>query len=91
VKHHKSDKDQTSKQCVQKRKGDDDRIMTKDIPSENLGKSITGKGLFVDMGLFIGIFILLFHLYLCYKLYAIDQALHSSDSTCSNHCKKGSL
>jgi len=69
--------------------------MPKDISSENLspikGMTITGKGLFFDIAFFIGIFILLLHLYLCYKLYAIDQALHSPDSICLNQCKKGLL
>src|SRR5205085_8089314 len=54
-------------------------------------KTITGKGFFFDMALFIGIFLLLLHIYLCYKLYAIDQTLSSFDIFCLNQCKQGSL
>ena len=90
VKHNKFDEDHTLKQRSRKRKDeDDDQIMVKNISPDNLGKSITGKGVFIDVAFFVGIFILLLHLYLCYKLYTIDQALYNTDQTCFHQCKKG--
>jgi len=63
--------------------------LNKPLPVE--GKTITGKGALADIGLFIGIFLLLLHIYLCYKLYYINQFLYISDGTCINQCKQGLL
>jgi len=54
-------------------------------------KTTTEKGYFSNTILFIGIFLLFLHIYLCYKLYDIDQALYSPDQVCLNECKKSSL
>ena len=47
-------------------------------------KTLTGRGVFYDIGLFVGIFFVCLHLYLCYKLYAIDRILSSSTTTCEH-------
>jgi Fe2+ transport system protein B len=93
----------TSKQRLRKKKGDgtipDEE---KDVSTSNTvnsfenqtsikEKTITGKGFFFDLGLFIGIVLLFLHIYLCYKLYSVDQALQSHDSTCFNQCQQGLL
>jgi hypothetical protein len=51
-------------------------------------RTITGKGILYDIGLFVGIFLLLLHGYLCYKLYAIDQVLLTPNAMCLDQCKK---
>ncbi|CAF0794972.1 unnamed protein product [Adineta steineri] len=66
------------------------------VPSSNVQvpvkeKTITGKGIIFDIALFIGIFLLLLHIYLCYKLYSVDRILQISESTCVNQCKKTCL
>ncbi len=63
--------------------------LNKQVPVE--GKTITGKGALADIALFIGIFLLLLHIYLCYKLYYMNQLLHIPDGICINQCKKGLL
>jgi hypothetical protein len=52
------------------------------------GKSLFGKGFFHDIAIFIGILLLIFHMYLCYKLYAIDQALYTQDTSSFNQCEQ---
>jgi hypothetical protein len=54
-------------------------------------KSITGKGILYDMSLLIGIILLILHIFLCYKLYSIDQAILIPSTICLNKCTKGSL
>ena len=41
-------------------------------------KTLTGRGVFYDIGLFVGLSFLLLHLYLCYKLYSIDRLLSAT-------------
>jgi len=54
-------------------------------------KSITGKGIFYDMSLLIGICLIILHIFLCYKLYSIDQTILTPSTICLNQCTKGSL
>lgn len=42
-------------------------------------RTLTGKGFFFDLILFIGIAILILHIYLCYKLYKFDEILSNSN------------
>lgn len=51
-------------------------------------KTITGKGILYDTALLIGILLLILHIYLCYKLYSIDQSLSSPDASCLNQCQR---
>lgn len=103
--HHKSDQKQISvrKDHVRKKKDEIIRPQVKKIDSVSdygilpnnqvsiEAMTISGKGPLIDIALFIGIFLLLVHIFLCYKLYFIDQGLHSSDGNCINQCEKGSL
>ncbi|CAF4750939.1 unnamed protein product [Rotaria sp. Silwood1] len=61
----------------------DEIILNEDI--------ITGKNLLFNMTLCFGIFLLILHTYLCYKLHSIDQALYSPNFTCLNQCKEACL
>lgn len=45
-------------------------------------RTITGKGLFFDSILIIGICILILHIYLCYKLYQFDRILSGTNIVC---------
>ncbi len=49
-------------------------------------KTITGQGIFHDLALFIGILLLLLHIYLCYKLYSLDQIIPTPETICFNQC-----
>jgi hypothetical protein len=49
-------------------------------------KTITGHGIFHDLALFIGILLLLLHIYLCYKLYSLDQTIPTPEAICFNRC-----
>jgi hypothetical protein len=53
--------------------------------------TFTGKGTIYDISIFIGICVLLLHIYLCYKLYSIDHALLTPEFTCLHQCKKCEL
>lgn len=53
-------------------------------------KTLTGKGLFYDIALIIGISLLLLHIYLCYKLYSFDQSIPRLDTICFNQCLQSS-
>ncbi len=98
ISNRKFDRRQTSvsKQSIRKKRSEDTiPDEQKDISSINQvqrkEKSIIGKGSFFDIAIFIGIFLLFLHIYLCYKLYSIDDALHNPDRICLNRCRKGSL
>lgn len=43
---------------------------------------------FSGLGILIGLFLVILHVYLCYKLYAIDQDLHIPDSDCRIQCEE---
>ncbi|CAF3859320.1 unnamed protein product [Rotaria magnacalcarata] len=45
----------------------------------------------LNVTVFLGVFLILLHIYLCNKLHAIDQALFAPDVTCLNQCKAGLL
>lgn len=44
------------------------------------------QGLFLNAALIIGTILLILHLYLCYKLYAIDRDLHKPHQSCIDQC-----
>lgn len=60
-------------------------------PDSNISikeKPMIDKGNFYNIALFIGIFILLLHIYLCYKLYYFDQNVSTLDGICLKQCIK---
>ncbi|CAF3574836.1 unnamed protein product [Adineta steineri] len=65
-----------------------DTISLHESNTQIIEKTITGKGITYDIVMIIGIFLLILHIYLCYKLYSIDNALSVSDTVCFNQCKK---
>jgi hypothetical protein len=60
------------------------------ILPESKEKSITGQGILYDIALFVGIFLLLLHIYLCYKLYSLDQTIPTPERICFNQCRQSS-
>ncbi|CAF4324191.1 unnamed protein product, partial [Rotaria sp. Silwood2] len=54
-------------------------------------QTTTGKNLAYSIAFCCGIFLLILHTYLCYKLHSIDQALYAPNLTCLNRCKEGLL
>ena len=42
----------------------------------------------LNLSLFIGILLILLHIYLCFKLHSIDEALQNPAVACMNRCRK---
>ena len=56
--------------------------------AQTQSKSIIDLQSFSSLGIFIGLFLVILHVYLCYKLYAIDQDLNIPDSDCRMQCEE---
>ncbi|CAF4416598.1 unnamed protein product, partial [Adineta steineri] len=50
-----------------------DTISLRESNTQIIEKTITGKGITYDIVMIIGIFLLILHIYLCYKLYSINN------------------
>lgn len=48
----------------------------------------TGDNIIYNIAIFIGVCLLILHIYLCYKLHSVDQTLLTLDSACLNQCRQ---
>lgn len=87
-----------SKEQIRQQKSDDiisnDPIEIKQPITTGVFR-LTKSQFFIDLqsssslGIFIAIFLLILHIYLCYKLYSIDRDLQLPESGCRRQCQQG--
>ncbi|CAF1129073.1 unnamed protein product [Rotaria sordida] len=84
----KQHQQQTKDSCTSQDEKKNDIILDPSLSSEDQiitnEQTITEKNLLFKIIFFFGIFLLILHTYLCYKLYSIDQALSTPNLTCLN-------
>ena len=84
----------TSKQHIRQRKTDDLNPVENAVDQPVIHNSMKHPSLanfqsFSSLAIFIAIVLLFLHMYLCYKLYAIDRDLSPPDSGCRRQCHEG--